>query len=211
MTKNTTPIRGFFFDIGGVLVRVDASESIRKIAEVLDVTPMQVRQAMSPQLLADYETGKLSGNEFYQNMLNNCDSARKIDFEFFKYLWQDVLFPKEAEIDFLKTLLKAYPVWLLSNTNDFHYDLMQHRFDILDLVNGGTYSFIEGYMKPSPEIYRAALAKTPFKPDEIVFIDDLEVNVRAARDLGIRAIQYFDYDQMLGELHDVIPEFIESL
>lgn len=206
-----TQIKGFFFDIGGVLVRVDASESIRKIAEVLGVTPMQVRQAMSPQLLADYETGKLSGNEFYQNMLNNCDSARKIDFEFFKYLWQDVLFPKQEEISFLKRLLKAYPVWLLSNTNDFHYDLMQRQFDILDVVAGGTYSFIEGYMKPSPEIYQAALAKTPFKPEEIVFIDDLETNVRAACDLGIKAIQYFDYDQMLGELHDFIPKFIESL
>lgn len=209
--STATPVKGFFFDIGGVLVRVDASESIRKIAEILGVTPLQVRQAMSPRLLADYETGKLSGNEFYQNMLNNCESAQKIDFEFFKYLWQDVLFPKEREIGFLKRLLKAYPVWLLSNTNDFHYDLMQRQFDILDIVKGGTYSFIEGYMKPSPEIYQAALAKTPFRAEEIVFIDDLEVNVRAARDLGIHAIQYFDYDQMLGDLHDFIPEFIESL
>jgi len=206
-----TDIKGFFFDIGGVLVRVDASKSIQKIADILEVTPLQIRQAMSSKLLAEYETGKLSGNEFYQNLLNNCDSAKSIDFEFFKYLWQDVLFPKSDEIAFLKKLMKRYPVWLLSNTNDFHYDLMVQQFDILELVEGGTYSFIEGYMKPSPEIYQAALAKTPFTANEIVFVDDLEANVLAARELGMHAIHYFDYDQMLGELHDYIPEFIETI
>lgn len=204
-------IKGFFFDIGGVLVRVDASKSIQKIADILEVTPLQVRQAMSPFLLAEYETGKLSGNEFYHNLLRNCDSGKSIDFEFFKYLWQDVLFPKEPEIAFLKKLMQAYPVWLLSNTNDFHYDLMVQNFDILQLVQGGVYSFIEGFMKPAPEIYLAALAKTAFKPGEIVFIDDLEVNVQAARDLGFQAIHYLDYEQMLSELHDLIPDFIKGL
>lgn len=207
----TVNIKGFFFDIGGVLVRVDASKSIQKIADILEITPMQVRQAMSASLLAEYETGKLSGNEFYHNLLSNCDSAKSIDFEFFKYLWQDVLFPKDAEIAFLKRLMQAYPVWLLSNTNDFHYDLMVQRFDILKMVQGGVYSFIEGYMKPAPEIYLAALAKTSFKAQEIVFIDDLEANVLAARNLGFQTILYHDYDQMLAEMRNFVPEFFDTL
>ncbi len=204
-------IKGFIFDIGGVLIRVDASASIQKIANILHITPLQVRQAMSPELLTEYETGNLSGNEFYQNLLKNCQSAHDIDFDFFKFLWQDVLFPKVAEIAFLRHLVKAFPVWLLSNTNDFHYDLMRRRFDILEIVRGGTYSFKEGFIKPAPEIFQAALAKTPYAPHEVVFIDDRPANVAAARDLGIHAIQYFDYDQMLGELHDYIPRFIEAL
>ena len=40
---------------------------------------------------------------------------------------------------------------------------------------------------------------------------DQSANVVAAQELGIHAIQYFDYDQMLGELHDYIPQFIEAL
>jgi len=204
-------IKGFFFDIGGVLVRVDASESIQKIADILEVTTLQVRQAMSPSLLTEYETGKVSGNEFYHHLLRNCHSTKSIDFEFFKYLWQDVLFPKEAEIAFLKKLMQVYPVWLLSNTNDFHYDLMVQNFEILKLVQGGVYSFIEGFMKPAPEIYLAALARTSFKSEEIVFIDDLEINVQAARDLGFQTICYTDYDQMLNELQDLIPDFFEGL
>ena len=44
-----------------------------------------------------------------------------------------------------------------------------------------------GVAKPSPEFFRQALAELGAEPGAVLFIDDLEANVEAARSLGLRA------------------------
>ena len=67
------------------------------------------------------------------------------------------------------------------------------KFSFMKWVTGGTYSFIEGSMKPEPLIYQQAIKKSGVRPEHILFIDDLEANVLAARDQGLNAICYRNY------------------
>jgi hypothetical protein len=48
-----------------------------------------------------------------------------------------------------------------------------------------TYSFRTGYLKPDHRIFRIALEKASKDLKEILYIDDSEENIRAARELGI--------------------------
>lgn len=73
-------------------------------------------------------------------------------------------------------------------------------------VEGGTYSFMVGSMKPEALIYEIAIKKSGFRPEEILFIDDLEINVQAARDLGINIIHYVDFSSFGQELSQRFPE-----
>jgi FMN phosphatase YigB (HAD superfamily) len=204
-------VKTIFFDIGGVLVSVDSSRAMDKLSQRLDVDPMQIRQAMSFQLLNDYEKGLLTSNQFYEELLVACNSGRRMDLETFKGFWQDVLFPKPDSIACLKEFTQRMPVYLLSNTNDFHYELLLCDFPFMSWVTGGTYSFLEGTIKPESRIYEIAISRSGFRPEEILFIDDLQANVMAAADQGMQVIHFTDYDHFSRELKTRYPELGECI
>ena len=199
-------IKTIFFDIGGVLVKVDSSDSIQKLSRKLGVSTEKIRQGMTRELLNDYEKGYLTSNQFYEQLLIIYDSKHTMDMETFKGFWLDVLFPCTESMAFLERVTKDFPVWLLSNTNDFHYDLLMQDFPFMKCVEGGTYSFMVGSMKPEPLIYEIAIKKSGFRPEEILFIDDLEANVQAAQNQGINTIHYVDFSSFSQELSQRFPE-----
>jgi FMN phosphatase YigB (HAD superfamily) len=79
-------------------------------------------------------------------------------------------------------------------------------FPFMKCVEGGTYSFMVGSMKPEPLIYEIAIKKSGFRPEEILFIDDLEANVQAAQNQGINTIHYVDFSSFSQELSQRFPE-----
>ena len=60
------------------------------------------------------------------------------------------------------------------------YPQMAHMRDIIVSAH-------EGVIKPDPRIYEITAARLPHDPSEVVFFDDREENVRAARDFGFDA------------------------
>lgn len=54
--------------------------------------------------------------------------------------------------------------------------------------------------KPDPQIYRLLLDTLGLPAQDVVFIDDKEENVKAAQTLGIDAILFESYEQLLKEL-----------
>ena len=64
-----------------------------------------------------------------------------------------------------------------------------------------------GMRKPEPEIYELTLERLrkrdglgDLAPGECLFIDDVEVNADAARELGIAAVRFRDNDQAIAEI-----------
>ena len=55
-------------------------------------------------------------------------------------------------------------------------------------------------MKPDPRIFAAALERAAAPASDALFVDDLEVNVEAARGLGIDAFRFRDKEQFVAEL-----------
>jgi putative hydrolase of the HAD superfamily len=57
-----------------------------------------------------------------------------------------------------------------------------------------------GMRKPEPEIYELALTRLGVSADACAFVDDTEVNVDAARALGLHAVHFRDTAQAIAEL-----------
>ena len=57
-----------------------------------------------------------------------------------------------------------------------------------------------GLCKPEPAIYAHLLERYELAGPETVFIDDLEVNLAAAREFGIRTIRFEDPAQCVRAL-----------
>jgi putative hydrolase of the HAD superfamily len=65
-------------------------------------------------------------------------------------------------------------------------------------------SAVEGLRKPDPRIYTLALARLNVLASEAVFLDDLGMNLKPAREMGMATIKVVDPDVALHELERVL-------
>ncbi len=72
--------------------------------------------------------------------------------------------------------------------------------DVMSLFDLVLESSREGIRKPDPEIYRLACQRLDIECHQAVFLDDLGINLKPARALGMSTIKVIDEDQALREL-----------
>jgi putative hydrolase of the HAD superfamily len=78
---------------------------------------------------------------------------------------------------------------------------MQRVMDLFDLV---LESSKEGIRKPNPAFYLRACERLRIKPNQAVFLDDLGINLKPAKELGMITIKVSSEDQAIAELSDVL-------
>ncbi|MEO8178258.1 MAG: HAD-IA family hydrolase [Deltaproteobacteria bacterium] len=79
---------------------------------------------------------------------------------------------------------------LATNQHRFRADYMRATFAYDSVFDHSFYSYQLGCAKPDVRYFQAILASLPFAPAQVLFIDDLETNVAAARSVGIEAAQF---------------------
>jgi HAD superfamily hydrolase (TIGR01509 family) len=178
-------IRAVLFDLGGIFVHVRMERGFADLRRAFPaLTEAALRKAcLAPDLLGAYEKGRVSTADFHAEI--NRRLGVRIPFEAFRSAWQNVFDPNPPMIGFLRGLPPRFTPYALSNTNALHVDFISSRFDILNRFAGRVYSHETGFAKPEREIFERALAVADAKPEECLFVDDLERNVRAAETLGI--------------------------
>lgn len=62
----------------------------------------------------------------------------------------------------------------------------------------------EGMRKPDPRIYALACARMGVAPDEVVYLDDLGVNLKPAREQGMQTIKVTGEAQAIADLSKVL-------
>ncbi len=62
----------------------------------------------------------------------------------------------------------------------------------------------EGIRKPQPEIYRLACERMGVDPANVVYLDDLGINLKPARKLGMTTIKVLSQDQAIEDLSAVL-------
>jgi epoxide hydrolase-like predicted phosphatase len=65
-------------------------------------------------------------------------------------------------------------------------------------------SAVEGLRKPDPRIYELVLTRVEVEPKAAVFLDDLGINLKPARAMGMTTIKVGDPDVALRELADTL-------
>jgi putative hydrolase of the HAD superfamily len=65
-------------------------------------------------------------------------------------------------------------------------------------------SAVVGLRKPDPRIYELVLARLDVEASDAVFLDDLGINLKPARVMGMTTIKVTDVDRALAELADTL-------
>jgi putative hydrolase of the HAD superfamily len=73
--------------------------------------------------------------------------------------------------------------------------------EIFDLL---VESSIEGCRKPEEKFYEIACERLNVKPENCVFLDDLGINLKPARDMGMSTIKVVDPEDAIRELYEIL-------
>lgn len=196
-------IEFIYFDLGNVLVSFDHSRAWQQIAGLTGIAPARAEQILfNSGLQTRYEMGEISTEEFHRYF---CKQAQvNISLEDLCFAASDIFEPLDDSVQLLQTLSQAgHRLGLLSNTCDCHWQFFQDdvRFNFLHTSFELTVlSFVAGCMKPDTDIYRFAARQANCDPESILFIDDLEENVKAAQSNGFDGIHFQGYPSLLDEL-----------
>lgn len=77
------------------------------------------------------------------------------------------------------------------------------RDEIVDLFDASVLSGEVGMRKPDPAIYALAVERLGLAPEQCAFVDDFEVNVRAAERAGMRAILHVRTEDTIWRLQEL--------
>ena len=76
--------------------------------------------------------------------------------------------------------------------------------EVMELFDVVIESSKVGIRKPDPEIYKLACREMDIEPGEALFLDDLGINLKPARTLGMMTIKVLNTEQALSELEECL-------
>ena len=77
--------------------------------------------------------------------------------------------------------------------------------EIMELFDFVIESSKENVRKPDPKFYLLACKRANIEPAEAIFLDDLGINLKPARELGMKTIKVIEPDIALKELESYLP------
>jgi HAD superfamily hydrolase (TIGR01509 family) len=187
-------------DLGKVILNFDNGIFFRKMTAYCPLTEKEIREAVhkSPEFVVLFDSGKITPREFYSRV--TAKLGARISYDEFFAAYADVFSLHPPAFQILTKLRGRYRLILLSNTDVVRFTFIKSKFPEILIFDGYVLSYEVGSMKPEPGIYRAALKSAAVPAREAVFIDDIEVNVRAAEALGLRGVVYTPKSDLEKEL-----------
>jgi putative hydrolase of the HAD superfamily len=192
-------IRLIISDFGGVICTFDYRIFCERLAHRIQRTDEQILAAVfGDHLQADFETGKLSGSEYHRTVMARLDAD--VPYGEFHAMYGDIFTEIPATCDLLRRLSARYPLYLLSDTNEIHFNYVRETVAALSVFDEFIVSYQVGVMKPDPRIYQEALRRSGLPPGACLFVDDRPANVQGAARLGIHAVQFESPAQLATDL-----------
>lgn len=186
-------IKNIIFDLGGVILDIDENATFNELDKI-GIDFKQFMQSHELQLLlSKFNAGIYTASTFRKKLKAFFHLEKQTD-QKFDSLWNAMLLdiPRER-IEAIEQVRKHYKIFLMSNSNEIHYDLyvrdLQLRFgyrEFDELFNKSYFSFAEHLEKPDPRFFELILDHEQLVPEETLFIDDTEANIKVAQQLGLR-------------------------
>lgn len=187
-------IKNIVFDLGGIIVGLNDKLCIAALKDIGAInTASYVETHRTEDLFLDIELGRITTEEF-------CHRVRMMDHiqaddSTIVNCWNQLLaqFPLWT-IDTIDRLRHQYRLFLLSNTNDMHwqYFLQQtkeiHSIDATSLFLHCFLSYEMGMKKPSREIFETVVTQAGINAAETLYIDDNADNCSSAQQVGMQVI-----------------------
>ncbi len=194
-------IRTVISDLGRVVLWFDNNVFLGKLADLSGRSAAELKAAVHNdlELIRRFDGGVVTPEGFRARVSEIA--GVDVPYGEFYEIYNDIFTPNLPAIDVLARVKAAgYKVLLLSNTDPERFAFVRRRFPEILFFDGYVLSYELKLLKPDPAIYLAAARLAGSKPDECVFIDDMEENVRGAVEAGLSGILYMPETDLAAEL-----------
>ncbi len=199
-TEKSVPVTTLFLDIGGVMLSNGWGHVSRQLAAEkfnLDLSELEERHHLT---FVTYEEGKLTLKEYLNRVV--FYQKRTFTHDQFKEFMYAQSTPNKEMIDFILKLKEQNKLKIAVVNNEAR-ELNEYRikkFKLNQFVDFYISSCFVHFRKPDADIFRIALDIAQIPPEHVVYIENTQMFVNVARDLGIRSILHIDYKSTRSEL-----------
>jgi putative hydrolase of the HAD superfamily len=207
-------IQAVISDFGGVLTS-PLLEAFERVQDAIDVEPAAYGAAFAHSLQCDgvhplyaLERGEITEAEFLARLERGLAAAlgHEVSLHGLGAWLMEALHPNHELFDRYRELRRVRGLRFALCTNNVREwePLWRPKLPIDELFDVVVDSAFVGTRKPEPEIYAITLDRLGLPGEACAFVDDLEINVAAAREAGMRGIVYRGTAQAIAELDAVL-------
>lgn len=180
------------FDFGGVLLDWDPRYLYAKIIPDETAREWFLSNVCTPAWNMEQDRGR-SWEEATSSLAKEFPEWRA-EIEAFDLRWEETVRGAiEGTVAVLERLHAAgTPLYGITNFSSPKLALARKRFPFFERLRGVIVSGDEKLLKPDPQIYALLFERYGLAPQRCVFIDDVEKNVVAARQVGMKAVRFVD-------------------
>jgi len=196
-------IKNIVFDIGNVVVRWAPLEIVRLTFGDSESIEDRAQSIFQSDIWLKLNKGLLSEHDAkaqYQAALGFSE----IECEHLFYYVKQTQILIYGSVDLIKRC-KSSGYNVLALTDNVH-EIVSHlktSYTFWELFEGATVSAEVGLLKPQPEIYELLLTQYGLTACETVFIDDMPHNIKGAKSVGMKGIQFESASQCELELRSL--------
>jgi len=184
-------IKNIVFDLGNVLVSFKPAEYFDK-----KNYPQNIKETILADIFGSKEWLMLDNGDISTREAIECISLKstmkKEEITHIFNLRSDLIFPIDQNVRVLPELKKqGFRLYFLSNFPMDIFEEVKTGYYFFKYFDGGVISAEAKASKPDSRIYNILLDKYSLIPEECLFIDGLEINVKAAEETGMKGLVTF--------------------
>src|SRR3989344_3953563 len=193
-------IKHLIFDFGGVFLDLGGKHTgvPNDLAKIFNIS-----EEKATEIWKEHKEGLMIGKETPEEFLMriSIQLGNPINIKEAHEDWKKLNEMEKEKIDwelvdYVESLAKNYKIHMLTNVAGIDSKNSEWFGVIAKHFNNIYKSFEIGHKKPNKEAFLHVLEQINAKPEECVFVDDLQVNIDAANELGIKGILYTNLDQL---------------
>lgn len=181
-------IKNVIFDLGNVLISFKPAEYFDKHNYPENIKSTILSDIFDSPEWRMLDTGEITVRQAIEGISKNS-SLKKQEIAHIFNLRTDLLFPLDPNVRILPELKKrGFKLFYLSNFPLDIFDEVRSGYYFFKHFDGGLISAEAKFSKPDRRIYEIFIERYSLLPEECLYIDDLELNVLAAMNLGMKGL-----------------------
>jgi glucose-1-phosphatase len=199
------------FDLGGVVIDIDFERVWRHWSQASGVALSKTQEKLGPassdnEAFHLFERGEIEEAEFYRRTAKR--TGIEMGFEDWRAGWNSIFVGEmPGTCDLLQALQGRVRLMALSNINVPHHAFtVEHYSHLLAQFEGLIFSHKVGLRKPEKAVFDFVRKYTGLSAKNILFFDDMPINVDGARAAGLRAEMFLN----AAHAKKVIDDFLNA-
>lgn len=192
-------VKNIIFDMGRVLLKFDPYVSLDTYCDNQQDKEILYKELFEGPEWIMGDEGKITNGQRYELVKERVPERLHRALKLVVENWVMCMEPVEGAQDFYKLVKEnGFKTYVLSNACNRFYGYFPRFYD-LNSFQGVVVSSDVKMIKPNPAIYEYILKTYDLKPEECLFIDDVEANVEAAKKAGIKGFLFKNNYEELKE------------